>query len=295
VGICLAVMALTQPSAWGWGEVGHVLSGKAAAGSLPSPMPEFFRKSADQLGYLTAEPDRWRDHDGVAVTNAFNPDHAINLELVPPGGLEAPDRFVYLAMLEKAGRTSAVGMAPFRTLEMYQRLRTEFRLWRSAKDPETRTWIEARIINDAGMLGHYVTDGSEPLHTSVNHHGWVNDNPNGYSTDPRIHAQFESAYVASHIVLADITSKINGPPNVIANDQAQIVAYFRASHEQVVPLYELEKKAPFNAATSAPENKAFVVQRLVFGVNMLRDLWWSAWVTSAQAPPAVPASALPPA
>ena len=244
-------------------------------------MPEFFRKATDQLGYLTAEPDRWRDRNAAAVTNAFNPDHAINLELVPPGGLEAKDRFVYLVMLEKAGQTSAVGMAPFRTLELYQRLRLEFRLWRSAADPQKRGWIEERIINDAGILGHYVTDGSEPLHTTINHHGWIGDNPNGYATDTQIHSRFESQYVETHIVLSDITSRISGPPHVLMDEQAQIVAYFRATHEQVIPLYELDKKHPFNAATKAPENKDFVVQRLVFGVNMLRDIWWSAWVTSA--------------
>jgi hypothetical protein len=290
--MCLVSLFLVQPFAWGWGEAGHVLSGKAAAITIPATMPEFFRKAADQLGYLTAEPDRWRDRSAPAVTDAFNPDHAINLELVPPGGLEAKDRFVYLAMLQNAGQTSAVGMAPFRTLEMYQRLRVEFRLWRTSADPQTRGWIEQRIINDAGILGHYVTDGSEPLHTTINHHGWIGDNPRGYATDPQIHSRFESEYVESHIVLSDITSKISGPPRTLTDAQAQIVAYFRATHEQVVPLYELDKKAPFNADTTAPENKVFVVQRLVFGVNMLRDIWWSAWVTSA---PPMPSAALPPA
>ena len=291
--ICLLWLVLPQPTAWGWGEVGHVLSGKAAAMAMPPEMPEFFRREADHLGYLTAEPDRWRDRGSVAVTDAFNPDHAINLELVPPGGLEAKDRFAYLAMLEKDGKTSAVGMAPFRTLEMYQRLRIEFRLWRKATDPTARGWIEQRIINDAGILGHYATDGSEPLHTTIHHHGWVGENPNGYATDPQIHSRFESQYVETHIVLSDITSKISGPPDLISNEQDEIIAYFRATHEQVVPLYELEKKAPFNDATTAPENKTFVVQRLVFGVNMLRSLWWSAWITSAPSPSISPVTPPP--
>jgi hypothetical protein len=284
---------LSQPLAWGWGEAGHVLSGRAAASTMPASMPEFFLKSIDQLGYLNAEPDRWRDRDAAAVTDAFNPDHAINLELVPPGGLEAKDRFVYLAMLQTAGQTSAVGLAPFRTLEMYQRLRVEFRLWRAAANPQTRGWIEQRIINDAGILGHYVTDGAEPLHTTVNHHGWIGDNPNGYATDPQIHSRFESQYVESHIMLSDITSKISGPPHVLTDEQAQIVAYFRVTHEQVIPLYKLDKEHPFNAATTAPENKLFVVQRLVSGVNMLRDLWWSAWISSAPTQPGPPVSLAP--
>jgi len=196
------------------------MSGEAAASTMPATMPEFFRKATDQLGYLTAEPDRWRDPHEPAVTAAFNPDHAINLERVPPGALEAKDRFAYLEILQKAGQDSSVGMAPFRTLEMYQRLRIEFRLWRKAMDPKQREWIEQRIINDAGILGHYVTDGSEPLHTTINHHGWVGDNPKGYATDPQIHARFESQYVETHIVLSDIVSQISGQPQVLTNEQA---------------------------------------------------------------------------
>ena len=258
------------------------MSGTAAASMMPASMTEFFRRATDQLGYLTAEPDRWRDPHSAAVTGAFNPDHAINLERVPPGALDAKDRFAYLEILQKAGEDSSVGLAPFRTLEMYQRLRIEFRLWRKVSDPKQREWIEQRIINDAGILGHYVTDGSEPLHTTINHHGWIGDNPKGYATDPQIHARFEGQYVETHVVLSDILSQISGPPHLLTNEQAQIIAYFQATHEQVVPLYELDKKAPFNAATSAPDNKRFTVERLAFGANMLRDLWWTAWVTSAQ-------------
>jgi hypothetical protein len=280
--VLLIFLGTFQSPAWSWGFAGHVLSGEAAASTLPSVMPKFFRKATKQLGYLTAEPDRWRDPRSAAVTAAFNPDHAINLERVPPGALAAKDRFAYLEILRKAGEDSSVGLAPFRTLEMYQRLRIEFRLWRKAADAKQRAWIEQRIINDAGILGHYVTDGSEPLHTTINHHGWVGDNPKGYATDPQIHARFESEYVETHVALSDIVSQISGTPRVLTNEQAQIVAYFQATHEQVVPLYELEKKAPFNATTSAPENRRFTVERLAFGANMLRDLWWTAWVTSAQ-------------
>jgi hypothetical protein len=273
-----------QNLAWGWGQTGHELAGRAAADTMPSDMPAFFRGAAAQLSYLTAEPDRWRDPESTAANNAFNPDHAINMELLPKGALDAPDRFAYLAILQQHGLTSAVGMAPFRTLELTERLRTEFRLWRHATDPQIRGFIEQRIINDAGILGHYVTDGSQPLHTSLYHHGWVGDNPNDYTTDRSIHARFESEYVDTHIKLADITSQINTPPHVLTNLQPQIVAYFRHTHEFVVPLYELEKKAPFNAATTAPEDKAFVVARLVDGTNMLRDVWYTAWMDSASSP-----------
>src|ERR1022692_3331273 len=40
---------------------------------------------------------------------------------------------------------------------------------------------EAEIVFLAGWLGHYVGDGSQPLHTSIQYNGWVGPNPHGYS------------------------------------------------------------------------------------------------------------------
>jgi len=38
------------------------------------------------------------------------------------------------------------------------------------------------------------------------------------------------------------------------------------------------------SAQGAPDNKAFAVDRLAAGSRMLRDIWWTAWVTSAPTP-----------
>ena len=39
-----------------------------------------------------------------------------------------------------------------------------------------------------GVMGHYVGDGSQPLHTTVHFNGWVGDNPKGYTTKQTFHA-----------------------------------------------------------------------------------------------------------
>ena len=66
--------------------------------------------------------------------------------------------------------------------------------------------------------------------------------------------------------------------------RAAIIEYLRESNTLVEPLYQLDKAHPFDATTTAPENKAFAVDRLAAGARMLRDIWWTAWVTSAPAP-----------
>jgi hypothetical protein len=52
----------------------------------------------------------------------------------------------------------------------------------------------------------------------------------------------------------------------------------------MIPFYELDRASRFDTSTTAAVNKAFTVDRLAFGAKMLRDLWWTAWVTSAPAP-----------
>ena len=173
-----------------------------------------------------------------------------------------------------------MGLLPFKMLEMSEQLRIDFRNWRAAPD-SLKPWIEQRIIDDAGILGHYVADGSNPLHTTVHYNGWTGANPNGYATDTRTHARFESNYVSANIKLADVTSRMDTVARVFPDMRAAIIDYLRESNAHVEELYRLDKAHTFDATTTAPEDKAFVVDRLAAGARMLRDLWWTAWVTSA--------------
>lgn len=281
----LLSVSLMQPQkTLAWGEHGHKLSGRAAATRLPKEMPDFFRKSVDRLEYLNPEPDRWRSKVMIEMNEAFAYDHFLDMEMVPPAALEAEDRFAYLVALYQAGvkEPEKAGLVHFHMLELYQRLRTEFNLWRNAKDKKTRQWVEERIINDAGILGHYVSDGANPHHASIHYNGWDKNtpNPNGYTTDNTFHFRFESEYVQSHIVITDLLPLINPQPRVIENPRAEIIAYLKHSNSLVERLYQLDKQAKFDKTTTAPENKQFAIERLVAGAEMLRALWWTAWVKS---------------
>lgn len=294
---CLAVIVLAAAlacilaggrDARAWGEVGHEIVGRSAAMKLPAQMPSFVRKSVNQLAYLNPEPDRWRAREesdiDKALDSAQSPDHFIDMEFVPPGGLELPSRYDLTAALVKAGkRPNEAGFLPFRILELFQSLRIQFRLWRTTTDKDRRSWIEQRIINDAGILGHYVGDGSNPHHTTMHHNGWVGENPNGYtivSKENGIHWRFENDFIRSHIQLNDVLPLVGAQAKVIERPREAIIAYLQNSFSKVVPLYELEKREPFGEASRSPENKRFAAECLAAGSTMLRDLWWTAWVTS---------------
>lgn len=277
-----------QTEVLAWGEHGHQISGRAAALKVPKEMPDFFRRSIEQLTYLNPEPDRWRDRAeatlGPALNAATAPEHYIDFENVNTQAMAAPERYAYLAQAAKDGfRADQVGLLPFTILELFQRLRVEFRLWRATSDPQRKRWIEQRIINDAGILGHYVTDGANPHHTTIHHNGWVGANPKGYATDKQFHARFESDFVGRQITIEDLLPKISREARVLTDTRAEIIAYLQRSHSAVERLYELDKRVKFTAETTAPQHKEFAVERLAAGAAMLRDLWWTAWVTSGPA------------
>jgi hypothetical protein len=225
------------------------------------------------------------------MDQAWSYDHYIDLENVPPAAREAPDRFAYLRLLYDAGLEVPerdAGFLPFRIHELYQRLVTGWRLWRAAAPGEHR-WIELRILNDAGILGHYVTDASQPHHTTIHFNGWNADapNPRGFTYARDFHARFESAFVDVHVEEADVAGFARpGVRSVAGAARRAIWDHVLESHAELERLYELEQEEGFDPfADAAPELRDFAARRLAAGADMLRTLWWSAWLESAEAAP----------
>jgi hypothetical protein len=300
--IVVAIPTFRSSDVRGWGPEGHEISGRAAAMKLPKEMPGFMRQSVDQLAYLNFEPDRWRDKAESNMDKALNsasaPDHFLDLEIVPERARNAVNRYDFVAEMIRAGqKPSKAGFLPYRILELFQRLRVDFRLWRAETDPQRRQWIEQRIVNDAGILGHFVSDGANPHHTTIHFNGWNGYNPQGYTRFSRergIHYRFEEEFVGARVKLNDVTPLVSEKAKIVENPREEIWRYLRDSNALVEQLYILDKKEQFSKDNVAPEHKKFVAARLAAGAQMLRDLWWTAWVTSdpalAPAAPSGPAT-----
>jgi hypothetical protein len=268
-----------------WGADGHRMIARLAVARLPEEMPAFFREAADQLAYLNPEPDRWRERRErqlePAMDAAHSPEHFIDLEMLPANALAAPDRLAYADSLRAHGvDTGTAGLLPYRMLELSQRLRVAFGQWRAVTDPAERAWIEARIINDAGILGHYVADGSNPHHTTIHYNGWVGDNPRGFTTGAGFHGRFESLFVQRHITQEMLGATPLRAARALPDLRAGIWSYIDTTHSHLIRLYELDLQEAFGADTRSPEHRHFAIDRLAAGAHMLRDLWWSAWVSS---------------
>lgn len=268
-----------------WGQDGHFMVGRAAAAHVPADMPAFFRSEVRRLRYLNFEPDRWRDGDMAEMNEAFRYDHYVDMENLPAAAREARDRFQFIDVLYRETTLKRperdAGFLPFRIVELAQRLETGFRRWRAASGEE-RAWIEERILNDAGVLGHYVADGSNPHHTTIHFNGWSADapNPRGFSTARDFHSRFESAFVSAAVEADQVRDGLDGSAEILGDVRSAVWAYLDESNALVERLYELEKDVGFDPASPRPEAAAFALERLTAGAEMLRSVWYTAWVNS---------------
>jgi hypothetical protein len=268
-----------------WGATGHEMAARAAVASLPSEVPDFFRAAREQLVFLDPEPDRWRVGSRVEMREAWSYDHFINLENVPEAALAAPHRYAYLSAVREEGnpRPEEVGLLPFRIVELYQRLVTEWSLWRRESDPQRRAWIEDRILNDAGLLGHYVTDGSQPHHTTIHYDGWARSvpNPDAYSPDRGFHGRFETEFVDAHVSQENVSRRAAAPRSIAGSARAGVMSYLQSTHTLVEELYRLDRIIGFDPdGPSRIETVDFAAERLASGASMLAVLWLSAWEES---------------
>ncbi len=156
---------------------------RTAALNVPKSMPEFLKAASERIAFLGPEPDRWREKTDFALKNSQEPDHFIDMERLD-GIAELPQgRYEYYRLLyaKRAAATSnpddflpeKVGLQPYITIEIFERLRVAFREYRTLKmENKSTIGVEQNIAFYAAWLGHYVGDISNPLHTTIQYNGW---------------------------------------------------------------------------------------------------------------------------
>ena len=284
------VCVLAQPpAAYAWGNHGHRLVNKLAASSLPADVPAFLRspEAIAEIEYLGPEPDRWRSPAEPELVAAQAPEHFIDMELADALGPLPHRRLDFEAKVFAAGqRPEKIGLQPWQTEEVWERLKSSMREYRkltAAKqdaNPDTRA-VEQAILFYAGWLGHYVADGSQPLHTTIQYNGWVGPNPNGYTTEHKIHWQFEGPFVDANMHEAEVQAKMTPVKAVDGDIFDAYVAYLRNTKTYTEKVYQLEKAGGFVGA-GTPESREFTAERLAAGASMLRDMIYTAWLESAK-------------
>jgi hypothetical protein len=316
--LCLFTLtAATAGRAWDY--EGHRLINQLALDTLPANFPGFVRTPAarERIGFLSGEPDRWRNTPDLELKHSNGPDHYFDLDLLAPyqpdparvspfryefdaqlalARASHPQNFPAIDPLKDADRTkSLIGFLPWTITEFQGKLKSAFsylKEYEAAGTPEEIANARENIIYLMGVMGHFVGDGSQPLHTTKHHHGWVGENPKGYSTNYSIHAWIDGGYILQFGVNADklraqlrLAKTLVGPNAGGANTNTfqTVMSYLMEQHKEVEPLYRLEKAGKLSGRQElSQEGHDFITSQMLKGSQMLGDLWLTAW---QQAPP----------
>lgn len=313
------IFALGISNGLAWDYQGHRLVNQLALASLPPDFPAFVStpEARERIAFLGGEPDRWRNTDDPALSNASGPDHYIDFEELAAYHLDPHTltrfRYDFAAQLavaraqhpenfkpidpamDRDHTRPLIGFLPWAILENFDKLKSQFSYLKAYQDgggtPEELANARENIIYVMGVMGHYVGDASQPLHTTIHHHGWVGENPRGFATNSSIHGWIDGGYFqkTGGLTLEETrgllraaqsisTPSTNGQPN---DAFGPINEYLRAQFKQVVPLYELEKSGKLSGEGDVGlQGKVFLKGQLANGAQMLANLWFTAWKES---------------
>ncbi|MEY2429223.1 MAG: hypothetical protein QOJ40_2108 [Verrucomicrobiota bacterium] len=311
----ISLLQLGAHPAWAWDYEGHRLVNQLALTSLPTNFPAFVREpaAAERVAFLAGEPDRWRNSPDLALQHFQEPEHFMDVELLSQFELK-PEllpvlRYDFISALaayrkshpdkpigedsreDPAHKYRWVGLLPWAITENYGKLKSGFSYLKTFQEhggtTEEIANAQANIIYIMGVMGHYAGDASQPLHTTIHHHGWKGENPHGYSTSPGFHSfidgYFKQTAAATLKALqlklrpAQIVS-IEGRPAKPEEMFQATVLFILDQHKLVEPLYKLDRDHKFSSeAEAGAEGRAFLEGQLMKSGQLLGDIWFSAW------------------
>ena len=313
-------LALLAPAALhAWDYTGHRIVNQLALASLPKDFPAFVQTpaNAERIAFLAGEPDRWRNVPDLPLKQYNGMDHYCDLEQILDAGLSyetLPSLRYDFAAKFSAGRAANLekfpdidetknaehsrewcGFAPWAITEYFGKLRATFsylKVFEEVGTPDEVANAQANALYIMGVMGHYVGDCAQPLHTTVHHNGWVGPNPHDYSRWQGIHGWIDGGFIAkAGIKTADIAPRAT-PAAVISlmpRDDGRdpmfvaVLDYMLAQNKLVEPLYQMEKAGTFaHAKDEVPtaEGRAFIEQQLLVGGGELAAIWETAWISS---------------
>jgi hypothetical protein len=286
----LAVLLLLPGVAQAWGEKGHLMVNRLAIDASAGQLPPFMREAAGQLAYNGFEPDRWREEAGSPMNAAQAPDHFFDSEMWGSISTIEADRYAFMAKLtERKIDLARIGYLPYAIMENYGRLRNAFRRWRNAKTPEDKESARANAVVYAGILGHYIGDGTMPMHLSIHFNGWAEGTPNprNFTMDRTFHGRYENAYVNVAIDISRVRPRVQ-PPQRLNNVFGAVKDHLTRTFLELVPAYELEKAGEFNPESPKAKGTDMIAGELARAATMLGNLWFTAWVESNEPVPQTP-------
>jgi len=304
-------------NAGAWDYEGHHMVNELALASLPRDFGiELTPVLKGRIAFLAGEPDRWRNVPDLPLKHFNGPDHYLDLEDLKLCGLTPetlpvmrydfvaaianartahPEKFPAIDPAKDADHTRELdGFLPWAITEYYEKLKSDFSSLKTFQQyggtPEEIANAKADCIYVMGVMGHYVGDGSQPLHTSKHFNGWVGDNPKGYTVKTTFHAWIDGGYLkkTGGLKFEALAGKIH-PAEKIANADEpdgmfrDAVAYIVEQNRFVAPLYQMDKDGQLSGeGEKGMAGRAFLEGQIVKAGQMLGNIWLTAWLNAPE-------------
>ncbi|MBI2948994.1 MAG: hypothetical protein HYY23_15240 [Verrucomicrobia bacterium] len=298
-----------------WDYEGHRLVNELALLTLPKDFPPFVHspKAKERIVFLSGEPDRWRNSQDLPFRHATSPDHYIDLEELADYGVTASNlshfRFEFAGQLatgrasnsrkfpaidpnkDPARTRSLIGFLPWTITESYSKLKSAFSYLRVYEELGTPDEIEnarQNVLYLMGVMGHFVGDAAQPLHTTKHFNGWFGANPHGYTTNRTLHSWIDGGFFqkAGLDRASELQERLR-PAQLLASNTAaekpedifpEVMRFILDQHRLVEPLYQLEKEGKLSGEGEAGlQGREFLRGQVIKAGQMLGDLWYSAW------------------
>jgi hypothetical protein len=307
------ILQIVAGNAGAWDYEGHRTINQLALASLPTNFPAFALtpEARERIAFLAGEPDRWRNTQDLSLQQLNAPDHYIDLEELDRYGMTTTALpvlrydFVGEMAVYRASHSDLFpapdpgtdlthiryipGFLPWTITEYTAKLRSAFSYLKAYQHgggtPEEIANAQANVIYLMGVMGHFVGDGSQPLHTTVHFNGWTGENPAGYTTNHSFHGWIDGGYfrMTGGIKYDDLVGKISPAQHVGSPSQPDglfraVMAYLVEQNKLVEPLYRLEKDGGLTGdGEKGLAGRAFLEGQLVKGGQMLGNIWFTAW------------------
>ncbi|HTJ78785.1 MAG TPA: hypothetical protein VL357_07285 [Rariglobus sp.] len=314
----VAALLVVTLDARAWDYNGHRIVNQLALAGLPDDFPAFVKtpEAAARIAFLAGEPDRWRNISDLPLRHENSPDHYLDMEGLDDAGIPLDKlsefRYVFVAQLSAARAThpekfaainsdknkdhvrELIGFLPWAITENYGKLKSAFSYLKAYEQygtPDEIANARANAIYIMGVMGHYVGDGAQPLHTTKHTNGWVGSNPHHYTTWTRFHGWIDGGYIAQiKLTEADLEPRAkparvletpaSPPPTERDPVFTDVLAYLAASHARVELLYRLDQTGALKPdapdSVTAP-GRVFIGEQLLRGGEMLSSLWLTAY------------------
>jgi len=312
IAACFVIFSSGPAVAWDY--EGHRIVNQIALASLPTNFPAFVLTptARERIAFLAGEPDRWRNTTDLPLKHFNGPDHYINLEELTDIGLEAANlshfRYEFVAQVALGRERHAanlpaidpaknqdrtrelVGFLPWAIAEQYAKLKSAFSYLKAFEEngtPDEIANARENIITLMGVMGHYLGDAAQPLHTTRHFNGWVGGNPRGYTTNRSFHSWIDGGYnLKTGLAFEGFSSMIKpakmlraGSPAVRPNDVfPETLEFILDQFKLVGTLYQMEKDGNFSGeGGNGLKGVEFIRGQILKAGQKLGDYWWSAY------------------